>query len=409
MLRTVILASSTLVLSWTLAAQSADGLKALEEKRYDAAVDAFTRAISADPTDYSNHFHLALSYSLLNRDPEAIVEYRKTLELKPALYQAELNLGIVLLREKKPAEALPELRQASAAKPKEFRPAYYEAEALLASGQPKEAADAFQRALALDATAAAAEAGLGRALAQQKNLDEAAIHFRKAAELDPAFKDSLLELADLYERDKRNNEAAQIYSLFPNNPAAQERAGQLLLESGSSADAIPKLEAAVQASPTAANRMVLVKAYLREKQNDKAFALLTTAVSSEPKNFDLRMLAGRMLRDQRKFPEAASQFFSATQLKPDGLDAWNELSGALILAERYPDALGALDRVKALGGETAAHFYFRAIVLDKMVLVKPALENYQQFLAMSQGQRPDEEFKARQRVRILQKELNKKK
>ena len=39
---------------------------------------------------------------------------------------------------------------------------------------------------------------------------------------------------------------------------------------------------------------------------------------------------------------------------------------------------------------------------------KPALEAYQRFLAMSQGKNPDEEFKARQRARIIHRELSKK-
>jgi hypothetical protein len=46
-------------------------------------------------------------------------------------------------------------------------------------------------------------------------------------------------------------------------------------------------------------------------------------------------------------------------------------------------------------------------VLDKIKDRKPALESYEKFLAISNGQNPDEEFKARQRVRILQREIRK--
>jgi hypothetical protein len=35
------------------------------------------------------------------------------------------------------------------------------------------------------------------------------------------------------------------------------------------------------------------------------------------------------------------------------------------------------------------------------------MESYGQFLALSQGQRPDEEFKARQRIKVIKKELSK--
>ena len=79
---------------------SEKGMKALDEKRYPDAVEDFARAIAADPGDYTLHFNLALAYSLQGKNAEAIGEYKKTLELMPDLYQADLNLGITLMREK---------------------------------------------------------------------------------------------------------------------------------------------------------------------------------------------------------------------------------------------------------------------------------------------------------------------
>src|SRR5664279_4978379 len=111
-----------------------EGMKALDEGKYDTAVLAFRKAIEADSKDYFAHFNLAMSLTLLQRDPEAVAEYRKTLELKPGLYEAELNGGIVLLRQKNPVEALPLLEAAAGHKPQEFRPRYYLARALLQTG-----------------------------------------------------------------------------------------------------------------------------------------------------------------------------------------------------------------------------------------------------------------------------------
>jgi Tfp pilus assembly protein PilF len=84
---------------------TAEGMKALEEQRYEAAIQSFTKVLEADPKDYAAHFHVGLAQSLLNRDAEAITSYKKVLELKPGLYEAQLNLGIVLLNSKQPAEA----------------------------------------------------------------------------------------------------------------------------------------------------------------------------------------------------------------------------------------------------------------------------------------------------------------
>ena len=79
----------------------------------------------------------------------------------------------------------------------------------------------------------------------------------------------------------------------------------------------------------------------------------------------------------------------------------------LYLLERYPQVLAALDQARQLGDQSPANFYFHAIIYDKLHDLKPALENYDKFLAASQGKNPDEEFKARQRARIIQKELSK--
>ena len=94
----------------------AEGMKALEAEQYDAAVADFKQAVEKDPKDYYAHFHLALSYSLLKNDSDAALEYRKTLELKPGLFEADLNLGIVLVRNKQFAEAVAPLAEAAGQK-----------------------------------------------------------------------------------------------------------------------------------------------------------------------------------------------------------------------------------------------------------------------------------------------------
>jgi len=387
---------------------SEQGMKALDEKHYQDAVDNFTRAIAAEPADYTLHFNLALAYSLQGKDAEAIAEYKRTLALRQDLYQADLNLGITLLRQKQPAEALPYLSAAANQRPKEYRPTYYQAAALLGAGEFAKAEQSYMTALEIDPKSPDAELGLAHALAKQGRLDQAAPHFRKAAELNPNYSDDLLELGSLYEVAKQPAEAMAVYQQFPENPGAQERLGELLLESGRPADAIPHFQAAVSKSPTEANRAALATAYIKNKEPDKALPVVEQILAGNPNDFELRMLHGRIFRDQRKFPQAARDFEQATKIRPDSPEAWSELAGVLVMAEDYPGALSALDRLAALNAEKPGHVYLRAIVLDKIRDLKPALASYQRFLSMSNGQFPDEEFKARQRVRILESEIGKK-
>ncbi len=360
----------------------AEGLKALDARQYDQAIQLFTQAIQADPKDYGAHFNLALAYSFLGKDVEAIPEYQKTLELKPGLYQAELNLSILLLKNKHAKEALPHLEAAVQAKPRQFRAERYLAEAYLALGALPSAEQHCQAAAELEPKSAAAQFGLARAK-------------------------GLLELAGLYKKNHEPAQAMAIYQKFPDNVAAQERLGKLLLESQRFSEAIPYLEKAVARDPTAANRLALATAYRMNKELQKALDQLKQAVAVEPGNYDLRMTYGRCLRDERMFMAAAQEFRAAAERKADSAEAWNEMAGVLTLAGDYGNALAALDRVRSLGREIPGDYFLRAIILDKMHDYKSALESYEKFLDTSVGKNPDEEFQARQRVRIIQHILSK--
>lgn len=351
----------------------AAGMKALDEKDYPRAIEAFRQATAAEPDNYAAHFNLAFAYTMADRDAEAVPEYKRVLELHPGVYEAQLNLGNSLFRLKQFADA----------------------------------DAAFRATLALKMDSAAAESGLGRSLAREQSFAEADTHYRKAAVLDPSYKDLLLELATLEEDAHHAPEAMAILREFPMNPVAQEHLGALLLASGKSADAIPPLEFAVAQSPTAANRLELAQAYSKEKQLAKAEPLAAAALSAAPEDNDLRMFYGRLLRDQRKFPEAAAQFQEAATRQPNLVEAWNELAGVLLVSEHYPEALAAFDHVRALGAETPANLFFRGLAYDHLNQAKQALDNYNGFLAQSKGAFPTQEFQARQRVLLLEKELGK--
>jgi len=386
---------------------SAEGLKALEERHYDAAVQSFTKAIEADAKDYGAHFNLALAYGFLNKDDEGIAEYRKTLELKPGLAAAEINEGMLLFRQKRPAEALPLLDDGAQQKPKDFQARYYLAQCQLETGALSKAEENFRGALEINSTSAAAELGLAHALARDGKLSDAAPHFRQSAQLDAGHHDALLELAGLYEKNKQIPEALAIYREFPDDVDVQEHAGELMLANNLYADAIPRLEQAYAKSPTAANRIALAMAYQFNKQVEKSLPLFDKAAAEDAGNFDIHMMYARALRDAKQFPASVRQFNEATRIKPNDVRAWSNLAGVLYVNGDLPQALAAFDRARQLGENTAGNWFLRAIILDKLRQLKPALEAYRQFLSMSHGENADQEFQARQRARIIQTELEK--
>ena len=382
------------------------GLQALDHRDYAQAEQIFTKLVESDSKDYAALFNLALAETGLKQDTEAAGHYKQVLALKPGLYEAELNLGILDVHRRQAADAVPLLRDAAKQKPNQARPQRYLGDALLQSGDLDGAAAAFRNALAADPKLAAAELGLGQALLRQDKLEDALPHYRQAAALDSNLKSYLLEAALALSKANHSAEAIELLKEFPNDVGAREELGRLYLANNRPSDAVAQFQAAVAVAPTPANQLALATAYLRNNQPDAAAPILQAALASNPKDYDLRMAVGRIHRDKHDYAAAAAQFVEATRLRPDSVEAWNEAANAFVLSEQYPQALAALDRIHSLNADSAGDFYYRAIVLDKLHQVKPALASYQKFLAMSHGKFPDQEFIARQRSRILEKEAN---
>ncbi|SPF45027.1 Tetratricopeptide TPR_2 repeat protein (fragment) [Candidatus Sulfopaludibacter sp. SbA4] len=179
-----------------------------------------------------------------------------------------------------------------------------------------------------------------------------------------------------------------------------------MLENKQYADAIPRLESAYAKDPTQANRAALAASYIFAEQIEKALPLLDQAVAAEPSNYDLRMMYARALRDRKQFPAAARQFYEAAKLKPAESKTWDQLGGMLYMMGDYQQSLQAYAKAHDLGDDTPGNWFFRAIVLDKLKQLKPAVEAYQHFLSVSKGNE-NQEIQARARVRIIQRELEK--
>lgn len=356
---------------WTQAPAEppAEALRLIEEGRAAEAVPLLEEAARKQPSSVPVQFHLGYALSLAGQHERAIAAFRRVLELDPGLRPAKMNLAHLLLKTGRPAEARPLLQQCLEDKPDDARAAFLLGRALAETGQWRAAAEAFE----------------------------------KAAHSEPADPDIALALAEAWQRAGERGRAADIYSRFPDHPAALERLGVLELEAGNYDAAIRNLEAARQKGPTPAVLYALATAYLRARQHEQAAAVAAALAGAEPDNADVRLFFGRILRDQKRYAEAAAQFEAAARLRPDSGEAWNELTGALMLLKRYEAALAALERARQIQGDSPAYDYFRATMLDAMNQPKAALESYRKFLAASNGAYPDEEFKARQRVRILEK------
>lgn len=400
------IAIALLLLNQAAADRQTQGLQALDRHDYQAAETIFSQIAAGDTKDYSALFNLALAEVGLKKDTEAAAHFQQTLALHPGLYQAELNLGILYLRDSKAADAVPLLQDVVRQKPDLAKPHLFLAQALQAQSKWPESQTEFEAALQRDSKDARAELGLAEALLHQGKLDESRPHFERAAAMDASLKSFLLELAVALVDQNRTTDAIPILEQFPNDPGAREKLGQIYLKAKQPEKAAPEFEAAAQLSPTTANRVALATAYMRSNQQAKALPLLEDALAKSPNDWDLQMTIGRIYRDQRQFGPAARYFEAATRLKPDAAEGWSELAGVLTLLKQYPQALAALDRLQSLNAEKPGHIFLRAIILDNLRQLKPALAAYRKFLEADNGQHSDQDFQSQGRIKAIEHELN---
>lgn len=386
---------------------AAEGMAALEKQDYAAAIAQFEKALELNPGDVPSRFYLALSLSLSGQDAASLPHYEKLVEAQPEVYELRLNYAQALVNTSHFEEAAEQLAKAEEIKPSQAKTVSLlvaTGTAELAEGDDVGARKRFEAALRTDPVQADALAGLGTACLAAGDLEAAETWFRKAVAARPEYQKRLLDLAAAWEAKGNFAKAASLYGEFPGDAQAQARAGELLLRAGSAKEAIAALEASVKEKPDFENRRTLAVAYLRSGDTAKAAATMQAAVDSEPQNAEAHLAYGRILRDARRFVPAAEQFGIAIKLKPEDTMAWSEFAGVAVLAEQYQAALQALAQLEKLGGLKPGHHYLRAIILDKFRSYKEAIAEYELFLAASAGQNKDEEFKARQRLRILQRE-----
>jgi tetratricopeptide (TPR) repeat protein len=73
----------------------------IEAKRYAAAASRLERLIQLDPENPAIFYNLAVVYTFMNREDEAMAAYEKTVDLNPDYVQAWYNLGQLCMIKKK--------------------------------------------------------------------------------------------------------------------------------------------------------------------------------------------------------------------------------------------------------------------------------------------------------------------
>jgi Flp pilus assembly protein TadD len=381
----------------------------LQKQQYAQAEEKLQPLMNEQAKNPQAWFDLGFAQSRQSKTKEAIADYQKAVELAPDWFEANLNLGLDLIKSGKPSAAAPvlrhavELRPASGGKQAKSRAWLGLAQALEES-DPKGSVAAYDRAAELNPEERELVTRAGYLLQRNGDLAGAEQRYAKAAEAGDS--NAVSQLVALLSQQHRYAEAAAWLNKYvtqnPRDAAARVQLARLLKAEGKNEDATAMLESARAVSADPEVSRALASLYLDEKQYDKGVSILQELAQKNPNDAQLRWDLGSALLHQHKYPEAEKEMLEALKINPRlESDPW-ELAYAAQQDKHYELAIRVLDVRAQRLAETPATYFLRAVAYDSLGAVKPAAANYRLFLAADAGKSSEQEFKARHRLKAIE-------
>ena len=380
---------------------------ALDKKNYSASEPLLLHVTADNPKNYRAWFDLGYVYTATGRKPEAIEAYRKSVATKPGVFESNLNLGLLLAQTGSP-DAEQFLRAATQLKPSAhpqegLARAWLSLGHVLEQSKPAEAVQAFDEAAKLQPQNPEPHLSAGAILEKKNDLSGAEREYKAAAALAPDSADALVGLANIYMESKRlpQAEAAlrQYLTVAPKNGAAHLQLGRVLEAEGKHAEAAAELQQGLQLAPDDLTaQRDLAFSYARAGKYDKAETIYRGLLVKMPNDAELHYGLGASLMAEHKYPEAQSEFLSAIKLKPDAGVIYGDLAVAAAENQNYVLALKALDVRAKFFPDNPGTYCLRATALDHLKQFKLAAASYRQFLTVSAGKNPEQEWQAKHRL-----------
>jgi tetratricopeptide (TPR) repeat protein len=391
-----------------LLAQAQD---ALDRKDFAAAILLLEKIAAAKPAEAMPHFELGFAYSGLNKNPEAIAEYRRAISLDPKLAPAHLNLGISLL-DSDAAAAAESFRRAVDLLPGQSRPVYLLGEALERSGKRSEAIEQYRAAATLAPKADVILFALARALLADGQNSAAETGFRQLLSAKPDSAPGQLGLAESLLAQQKTTEAANLLADYlqktPDDSHARFERAVALEDLNRFDDSLHELDQLDKSeAPTADSLKLRGSIYQQQKKWTEADASFQKALAASPADAELHLWAGQTKMELRDYTAAEKELRRSLELAPSNSDALRELVGVYYLSGQYENTLSTLDLLAQRETLSPLSWFFRALSCDKLGRKPEAAAAYQKFLELDRGERPDQEFQAQARLTLLLRELGK--
>ena len=382
---------------------------AIDKNDFSNAIEPLQKYTAERPDDPFAHFQLGYAYAGLRRWEDAKAEFSRSIALDPKMAPAHLNLGLVLM-DSDPAAAAEAFRLAADLQPGESRPHYLEGYAYEHAGNFPRAIDQYRAALAISPKDYEYHFALGRvllrtgdALAAEEQFHEAIVERSDSAPARLGLANALLAQKKY---DAGADALAEYLKLNPSDRAEHFELASTLMDLDRFDDALAELDRSEAGStPTADGLKMRVDIFMHQNKWKEAAVNLVEAIRQSPQDQQLPGWLGHAEIELHDYRAAINILGKVVANNPRDADALRDLVNAFFLNEDYPATLGAMDHLAKLETPKPASWFVRAICYDKLSKKAEAIEAYQKFLDLDNGQNETQDFQARRRAYTLQSEL----
>ncbi|HPQ28487.1 MAG TPA: tetratricopeptide repeat protein [Desulfobacteraceae bacterium] len=271
------------------------GLALLDKKRFEEAVEHFSKALEIKPRDSMTYNNLGNALLAMGDVDSAINRYRRAIDLKPEYSEAHNNLGLALGRKGDYSSAIRHYLEALRIRKDNEIVNNNLGVVLAETGFMNEAVERYETALRINPNYAEAHNNLGTLLARAGQIERAVKHFQEALSSRPDYSDAHNNMGNAFALKGKIDEAIYHYSealrINPGADAHKNLAG-ILARKGDLEKAVRHYQEAIRMRPDYA-----------EAHNDLGVAYAR----------------------QGRFREAGECFSEALRIRPDYVDASRNL------------------------------------------------------------------------------------
>jgi predicted Zn-dependent protease len=405
------------LLAWTTQAQTTPAKlapldaaeNALDVHEYAKARQLVLQALTDKPQDTRALYDLGYIEFMTDHPQEAEQDYRRVIELAPAMPQPHIALARLLLQTDRATDARQEFTTVAddaKADGKLRGEAWRELAELDLTDNPTLARQELLHALEVSPEAPNDTLMTGHLAESLDDPATAEQAYRKLLKQDPLVEPASVALAAMLLKQKRYPDALALlepaHAAHPDNPVLTAQFASALAATGKEEEALPLLEQAHAGDPVNASiSRMLADVANGAGRPDEAESLYVGLLKQTPKDPQLLASYGASLIRQKRFFEAVPPLQQAVALKPDLGDAWSSLAFADSRLQKYEDVIRDLTERKKYLPENASTYYLWGQAYDKLRRNKEAEKYYHLFLENAGGKFPDQEFQVRHRLAAM--------